>query len=430
MIDATHDPQATSWVTSANGHPDFPIQNLPLGVLSYGTGSPRVVVAIGDMALDVGRLLNGGFLEGEAALAAQMASGQSLNALFAIGPGPRRALRTRVFELLSANGRERAPDDALKPIADAVVHLPAFIGDYTDFYAGIHHAMNVGKLFRPDSPLLPNYKHVPIGYHGRSSSVRPSGAPVVRPTGQRKAPDGDVPVFGPSQRLDYELELGVWIGPGNQLGSRIPIASAAAHIAGLSLLNDWSARDLQAWEYQPLGPFLAKSFITTVSPWVVTSEALEPYRVPQPPRPEGDPAPLPYLAGGQAYSIELEVLLETPAMREKMLAPQRLSRTEATNLYWTVEQLVAHHTVNGCNLQAGDLLGTGTISAPRPDGYGSLLELTGGGKNAVDVASGETRTFLQDGDTVIMRGRAHAPGRVSIGFGECRGTVAPSPAVS
>jgi fumarylacetoacetase len=430
MIDGTHDPQASSWVTSANGHPDFPIQNLPLGVLSFGTGAPRVVVAIGDMALDVGRLLNGGFFKGEAALAAQMAAGQWLNPLFAMGAAPRRALRARLFELLSSTSAERAPEDAFLPIADGIVHLPAFIGDYTDFYAGIHHAVNVGKLFRPDNPLLPNYKHVPIGYHGRSSSVRPSGAPVVRPTGQRKSPDGDVPVFGPSQRLDYELELGVWIGPGNQLGSRIPIASASAHIVGLSLLNDWSARDLQAWEYQPLGPFLAKSFITSVSPWVVTSEALAPYRVPQPPRPDGDPAPLPYLTGGEAYSIELEVLIETPAMRDNKLSPHRLSITEATNLYWTVEQLIAHHTVNGCNLQAGDLLGTGTISASRPDGYGSLLELTGGGKSPITLASGETRTFLQDGDTVIMRGHAHAPGRVSIGFGECRGTVAPSPPVS
>ncbi len=430
MIDRTHDPKATSWVASANGHSDFPIQNLPLGVLSHGSGPPRASVAIGDMALDLTHLLNGGLLRGEAELAARAASGASLNALLALGSGPRRALRQRIFELLVDGGSERAPAEALSPIADATMHLPAFIGDYTDFYAGIHHAMNVGKLFRPDNPLLPNYKHVPIGYHGRASSVRASGAAVVRPSGQRKSPEGDVPVFGPSQRLDYELELGVWVGPGNALGSRIPIASAEAHIAGLCLLNDWSARDLQAWEYQPLGPFLAKSFVTSVSPWIVTSEALEPYRVAQAPRPEGDPQPLPYLQGGRAYALELEVLLETEGMRAKKLAPHRLSRTEATNLYWTVEQLVAHHTVNGCNLQAGDLLGTGTISAAQPDGYGSLLELTGGGKNAITLPSGETRTFLQDGDTLIMRGQARAPGRVSIGFGECRGSVAPSPALS
>lgn len=430
MIDSTHDPKAVSWVASANGHSDFPIQNLPFGVLSHGSGPPRASVAIGDMALDLGRLLNGGFLRGEAELAARAASGASLNALLALGSGPRRALRQRIFELLVDGGSERAPADALSAIADATMHLPAFIGDYTDFYAGIHHAVNVGKLFRPENPLLPNYKHVPIGYHGRASSVRVSGAPVVRPSGQRKSPDGDVPVFGASQRLDYELELGVWVGPGNALGTRIPIASAEAHIAGLCLLNDWSARDMQAWEYQPLGPFLAKSFVTSVSPWIVTAEALEPYRVAQAARPEGDPQPLPYLQGGRAFSLELEVLLETEGMRAKKLGAHRLSHTEATNLYWTVEQLVTHHTVNGCNLQAGDLLGTGTISAPRPDGYGSLLELTGGGKNAITLPSGETRTFLQDGDTLIMRGKAHAPGRVSIGFGEVRGSVAPTPAVS
>lgn len=427
MIDATHDPKAVSWVTSANGHADFPIQNLPLGMISYGGGAPRAAIAIGDMALDLGRLLNGGFLRGEAELAAQAASGASLNALLALGPGPRRALRKRLFELLVNGGGERAPSEALSAIADGVMHLPAFIGDYTDFYAGIHHAVNVGKLFRPDNPLLPNYKHVPIGYHGRASSVRASGAPVVRPSGQRKSPDGDIPVFGPSQRLDYELELGVWVGPGNALGTRIPIDEAAEHIAGLCLLNDWSARDVQAWEYQPLGPFLAKSFITSVSPWIVTSEALAPYRLAQAARPEGDPAPLAYLNGGQAFAIDLEVLLETRTMRDEKLPAHRLSHTEVTNLYWTVEQLVTHHTVGGCNLQAGDLLGTGTISAPRPDGFGSLLELTGGGKNPITLPNGETRTFLQDGDSVIMRGKAQAPGRVSIGFGEVRGTVAPSP---
>jgi fumarylacetoacetase len=305
------------------------------------------------------------------------------------------------------------------------------VGDYTDFYAGIHHATNVGRQFRPDNPLLPNYKHVPIGYHGRSSSVCASGTPVRRPRGQRRPPaDEAMPVFGPSRRLDFELELAVWIGPGNALGSTIPIGEATEHIAGFGLLNDWSARDIQAWEYQPLGPFLAKSFATSVSSWVVTPEALAPFRVPQPSRPAGDPAPLDYLfdpADQQqgAFDIELEVLLMTGCLRDRGLAPHRLAISTTRHLYWTVAQLVAHHASNGCNLQPGDLFGSGTISAPTADGFGSLLEITEGGRQPVTLASGNTRTFLEDGDEVIFRARATREGYVSIGFGEVRGTVVP-----
>uniref|UniRef100_UPI0026188D6A fumarylacetoacetase n=1 Tax=Novosphingobium sp. TaxID=1874826 RepID=UPI0026188D6A len=293
------------------------------------------------------------------------------------------------------------------------------------------HATNIGRQFRPDNPLLPNYKHVPIGYHGRASSVRPSGVPVVRPKGQRKPPEAEQPVYGPCARLDYELELGVWIAQGNEPGDPIAIGTAVDHVAGFCLLNDWSARDLQAWEYQPLGPFLAKNFHTTVSPWVITAEALAPFRVAQPPRPAGDPAPLPYLwdDGDQArgaLAVDLEVLISTAAMRAAGLPPHRLSHGPATNMYWTVAQIVAHHASNGCDLRPGDLLGTGTISAPTPDGYGSLMELSTGGKTPVTLPSGETRSFLEDGDEVILAATARAAGFAAIGFGECRATVLPA----
>jgi fumarylacetoacetase len=312
------------------------------------------------------------------------------------------------------------------------MHLPARIGDYTDFYVGIHHAANVGKLFRPENPLLPNYKYVPVGYHGRASSIRVSGVPVVRPRGQCKMPDAAEPIVVPTGRLDYEVELGVWIGPGNALGTNIPIGEAGDHIAGFCLLNDWSARDFQMWEYQPLGPFLAKNFHSTISPWVVTIEALAPFRIAQPPRPKGDPRPLVYLADKDdqahgALAITLEAALSTASMREAGMEAVRLSRAAASNMYWTVNQVVAHHASNGCNLTPGDLLGTGTISAPVKDGYGSLLELTNGGKEPIIMPSGESRTFLEDGDEVSLRAVAAAPGFVSIGFGECRAVVTPSP---
>jgi fumarylacetoacetase len=322
------------------------------------------------MVLDLSAAHAAGLFSGEAARAAEAASDGALNALFALGAGPRRALRARLSELLAEGGAEAERlRKALHRAADCAMRLPARIGDYTDFYVGIHHAANVGKLFRPDNPLLPNYKWVPIGYHGRASSVVPSGTPIRRPNGQRKRADEAAPSFGPCRNLDYELELGVWIGPGNALGEPIPVGEAAGHVAGYCLLNDWSARDIQAWEYQPLGPFLAKSFGSTVSPWVVTPEALAPFRAPQRPRPEGDPAPLPYLLDGAdqregALALELEVLLLTPGLQEKGLAPHRLALSDARHMYWTAAQMVAHHASNGCNLAPGDLLGTGTISAP------------------------------------------------------------------
>jgi fumarylacetoacetase len=423
-------------VASANGHPDFPIQNLPLGVFTPpgGGAGPRAGAAIGDMVLDLAAAHAAGLFSGEAARAAEVAAtGGALNALFALGAGPRRSLRARLSELLAEGGAEADRlRGALHRAADCVLHLPARIGDYTDFFAGIHHATNTGKQFRPDNPLLPNYKWVPVAYHGRASSVMPSGTPIRRPNGQRKRPDEAVPSFGPCRNLDYELELGVWIGPGNALGEPVPIGGARERIAGYCLLNDWSARDIQGWEYQPLGPFLAKNFGTTVSPWVVTPEALAPFRVAQPPRPEGDPAPLPYLLDEAdqregALDLELEVLLLTPGLKEKNLPPHRVALSNARHLYWTPAQMVAHHACNGCDLRPGDLFGSGTITAPGEEGYGSLLEATQGGRRPLALASGEERRFLEDGDEVVLRARARREGFATIGFGECRGAVLPAP---
>jgi fumarylacetoacetase len=436
MIDETHSAARRSWVSSANGHSDFPIQNLPLGVFIPPGGPARGGVAIGDEIFDLAAALEIGLFDGLAAQAAEAASGATLNPLFGLGSEARRALRRRVSEILDADGRERARIEALRArllhrAEDCRLELPAAIGDYTDFFAGIHHATNAGKLFRPDNPLLPNYKYVPIGYHGRASSIGASGAELRRPNGQRKGASEAVPSFGPSRSLDYELELGVWIGPGNALGTPIAIAEAANHIAGFCLLNDWSARDIQGWEYQPLGPFLGKSFLTTISPWVVTPEALAPFRTAQATRPAGDPAPLPYLwdAADQAagaFDIELEVFLLTQALASNGYPPHRLSLSNARHLYWTVAQLVTHHSSGGCNLRAGDLFGTGTISAPSDDGLGSLLEISAGGRRPLALPSGETRRFLEDGDTVIMRAHCRREGFASIGFGGCRGTVAPA----
>ena len=428
-LDATHDPALRSWVPGADGHADFPIQNLPLGIFSSAGAGKRGGVAIGDHVLDLPAALAAGLFVGEAARAAEAASGETLNGFLALGAAPRRALRARLSEILSLGSDDRAwAEPCLRPMADCTLHLPAQVGDYTDFYVGIHHATNIGKVFRPDNPLLPNYKYVPIGYHGRASSLRVSGTDVRRPKGQLKAPEAEAPRFAPCERLDYELELGIWVGPGNELGEPVPVGEAAAHVAGYCLLNDWSARDIQAWEYQPLGPFLSKSFITSVSPWVVTAEALEPFRRAQPARPEGDPRPLPYLYDDNdqahgAFDIELEVLLLTEGLREKGLPPQRLTLSNSLSMYWTVAQMVAHHSVNGCQLQPGDLFGSGTLSGAEPGQFGSLLEITAGGKQPVQLASGETRRFLEDGDEVILRARCKREGHVSIGFGECRGKV-------
>jgi fumarylacetoacetase len=428
-LDETHDPARQSWVESANGHADFPIQNLPFGVFSVGNGEPRIGVAIGDMILDLKALSGAGLLDEHWSLALGLSS---LNAWFAHGPKDGSALRKRLSDLLSNETYRHAVDKHLVRQASAEMHLPCAIGDYTDFYVGIHHATNVGRQFRPDNPLLPNYKYVPIGYHGRASSVRVSGQAVIRPKGQRKPPDADLPDYGPSRRLDYELELGIFIGPGNPLGQPIPIGEAADHIAGYCLLNDWSARDLQAWEYQPLGPFLAKNFLTSISPWVVTPEALAPFRRPMAQRPAGDPAPLPYLSDEEDQSagglgIQLEVALQTAKMRETGQAPQQLSRGEAAAaMYWSAAQIVTHHASNGCNLQPGDLIGTGTLSTSEQTGLGSLLEISKGGKEPIALPNGENRSFLEDGDELRLAARCEADGAVTIGFGSCTGRVLPA----
>ena len=421
MIDDTHDANLTSWVTSAQGHRDFPIQNLPFGTFSPPDEAPRPGMAIGDSIIELQALVAAGLIQAApASLAPVLAT-----------PALRQSLRQQMSRLLSDPACREAALPYLHVAGDCRLHVPVTIGDYTDFYAGIHHAQNVGALFRPDNALLPNYKHVPIGYHGRASSIRPSGTPVTRPKGQTRAPDAELPVFAPSKRLDFELELGIWVGPGNDLGQAIAIKDARQHIAGFCLLNDWSARDLQAWEYQPLGPFLAKNFLTTISSWIITPEAMAPYYTAQAPRPEGDPRPLPYLwddadqAKG-ALNLSLEVALQTAKMRAAGMAPQVLSHSHARHMYWTAAQLLTHHASNGCNLQTGDLLGTGTLSGPTPDSAGSLLELSVGGKNPVTLASGETRAFLDDGDELILSARAEKDGFVTIGFGDCRGRILPA----
>jgi fumarylacetoacetase len=434
-LDVTHDPRLRSWVASAGDTSDFPLQNLPFGIVAGGptdtAGVPRGAVRIGDDILDLRLLAASGLLQGQARAAAQAADAGTLNAFFDLGPGPRRALRAALHGLLVEGAAHQATvASLLAPAASAENLLPASIGDYTDFYVGIHHATNVGAIFRPDNPLLPNYKWVPIGYHGRASSVTVSGTPFKRPYGQLRAPDGGEPVFAPTRRLDFELELGVWIGPSTRLGEPVGIDQAEHHVAGLCLLNDWSARDVQAWEYQPLGPFLAKNFATTVSPWVVTPEALAPYRVAMC-RPEGDPAPLPYLDSAQHRSaggidVELDVLLSTAAMRQAGQAPCLVSRSSTRHMYWSIAQMVTHHTSNGCDLRAGDLLGSGTLSAPSPDGLGSLLEITRAGAEPLSLPDGEFRTFLQDGDQVTLRARARRDGAATIGFGECTAIVQPA----
>jgi fumarylacetoacetase len=425
MIDESNNPALTSWCASAQGS-DFPIQNLPLGIFSVGERRRRPGVAIGDYVLDltaIADLLDEDWREDLAQ--------PVLNGWLARGHRAQRALRLRLQELLSDERYRDDVEEALIGQTEARTHVPCLIGDYTDFYVGIHHATNVGKQFRPDNPLLPNYKYLPIGYHGRASSVRASGEPVIRPSGQRKAPDSDAPEYGPSRRLDYELELGIWIGEGNELGQPIPICEAGDHIAGYCLLNDWSARDLQAWEYQPLGPFLAKNFLTSVSPWVVTSQALAPFRAPMQPRPVGDPEPLPYLDDpadreSGTLSIELEVTLTTEKTRQAGLAPQILSRGSANAaMYWSAAQIVAHHSSNGCNLQPGDLIGTGTLSTNSAGGLGSLLEISQGGKQPLSLPTGETRSFLENGDEVTLSAWCEGEG-VRIGFGECVGRVVAS----
>ena len=433
-IDETHDPRLTSWVSTANrAGCDFPIQNLPFAVFRRaGSAEPlRCGVGIGDAILDLTALGAGAAGEDAVAQAVAACAQPAMNALMALGAPAWLALRRWLSRVLRAGAGEAGRlAAALVAQSAAQFAVPARIGDYTDFYTSIHHAAAVGRLFRPDQPLLPNYKWVPIAYHGRASSIIVSGTGVRRPRGQLLARGAECPHVGPSERLDYELELGVFIGRGNRLGEPIPIERAEEHVFGLCLLNDWSARDLQAWEYQPLGPFLAKNFATTVSPWVVTLEALAPFRAPWR-RLAPDPSPLPYLdcselrAAG-AVEIELEVALETAAMRARNLAPQRLSQSDFRDSYWSIAQMVAHHTINGCNLAPGDLLGTGTQSGPLPEQAGSLLELTAAGTRPLILPDAERRAFLCDGDRVILRGGCRRPGFVRIGFGEATGLVLPS----
>ncbi len=434
QLNSTHDPQRTSWVPSANdGNSDFPIQNLPHGIFRRkGSGQAwRGGVAIGDQIVDMAAAVAAGVFTGDALPVARAAAEPTLNHLMSLGPKPLSVLRDALSKALQTGSAQEA---ALKPClvaqSEAEYTVPARIGDYTDFYTSVHHATNIGRLFRPDNPLMPNYKWIPIGYHGRASSVIVSGQDFHRPRGQVKAPDADAPVLKPSARMDIELELAVFIGQGNALGDAVGIDAAEDHIFGLALFNDWSARDIQPWEYQPLGPFLAKNFASTVSPWVVTMEALAPYRVPFT-RPAADPQPLPYLASsahsaGGGFDIQLEALIETSQMRQAQSAPVRLALTNYRHAYWSAAQMVAHHTVNGCNLQAGDLLGTGTLSGPTLDAACALIELTAGGKNPIHLPNGEVRTWVEDGDAILLRGWCEKPGAARIGFGECVGRVLPA----
>ena len=439
-LDFTHDPGRTSWIATANApDADFPIQNLPFGVFRRRSGgsddTARVGVAIGDQVLDLvaaERLAPSLFDLHAAVLDACVHP--TLYALMAMGREPLRALRAEVSKVLDSRNAAASEQlgAALVPLADVEMQLPARIGDYTDFYASIYHATNVGSMFRPDNALLPNYKYVPIGYHGRSSSIVTTDTPVRRPVGQRKGPNEVEPSVGLSRALDYECEVGVLIGAGNTLGTPIPLNEAEQHMFGLCLVNDWSARDVQSWEYQPLGPFLAKNFATSISPWVVTMDALAPFRAPAFARPAGDPDPLPYLStpendSGGGVAITLEVRLQSASMRARGDAPSAVSRTSFTHMYWTLAQLVTHHTMGGCNLRPGDLLASGTVSGPTKAERGCLLELTLRGAEPLTLPGGETRAFLEDGDLVEMTAWCEAPGARRIGFGTVRGVVNGAP---
>ena len=431
MLNETHAPELKSWVESANQpNCDFPIQNLPHGVFRR-QGSDETFrggVAIGDMILDLPGACAAGAFRGSARDAAEMAGASALNGLMAMGPAAWSALRFCLSQILRAGAPEADRLQAcLVPQSAAEYAVPAQIGDYTDFFTSYNHMINAGRIFQPDKAELPNFKWLPIAYHGRASSVEISGSNFPRPLGQTRPPDADHPVFGPTKRLDYEMELGFFVGAGNRRGEPIAIDDAEDHIFGLCLLNDWSARDVQGWESQPLGPFLAKNFLTSLSPWIVTLEALAPYRCDLP-RQAGDPPTLPHLrAGGRrergGIDIQLEVSLLTPTSGGAEL---RLSRSSFKHGYWSLAQMLTHHTEGGCNLRPGDLIGTGTQSGPARGEEGCLLELSAGGREPVRLANGESRTFLEDGDTVVLRGWCARPGFARIGFGECRGTVRPA----
>ena len=428
----TLDPQRCSFVQSANQpESDFPIQNLPYGVFrrAHTDEAFRVGIAIGDQIFDPSGMQD--LFSAPARAAARACASSSLNELMSLSSESLDALRRDVANLLDERtsvSNRSAVTRGLVPMADAQMSLPVRIGDFTDFYASVFHATNAGRIIRPDNPLLPNYKYLPVAYHSRVSSIQLSGAQVRRPNGQIKPPQLDQPQFGPSARLDYETELGLYIGTGSTLGNPIPVSSAGQHVFGFCLLNDWSARDIQVWEYQPLGPFLAKNFATTVSAWVVPAAALRPYRTPAWVRAVGDPAPLPHLSDPDdqrygAIDIKLETYLLTAKMRQASAGAHKLSSASFANTYWTVAQMIAHHTSNGCNLLTGDLLGSGTVSGPDAGSWGSLLELTHGGAQPLHLPNGETRRFLEEGDEIILRGHCSRQGAARIGFGECRGTV-------
>ncbi len=437
-MNQTHDPALTSWIESANSpDTDFPIQNLPFGVFSRkGDMERRVGIAIGDQIVDVGESLSANLWTGKARDIARWCDRPNLNELMQAPKESLSQFRARLSELLAGTPGDDSvinplPPGALVPMAEAEMFAPAEIGDYTDFYASIYHATNVGRLFRPESPLLPNYKYVPIGYHGRASSIVISGAEVTRPNGQILPSGSQTPVFGPTQMLDYEAEVGFFVGRGNERGISVPIDEAEDHLFGICLVNDWSARDIQSWEYQPLGPFLSKNFATTISPWVVTWEALEPYRVPAFFRPPGDPQPLPYLASEKdrnegGIDLNIEVYIRSMLMREGRLRPSRLSLASVADMYWTAAQMLAHHTSNGCNMKSGDLLASGTVSGPDQGSQGCLLELTRRGAQPFVLPTGEERKFLHDGDEIISRGYFKREGAARIGLGECSGIVASS----
>ena len=433
-LNETHDAALISFVASANdGTTDFPIQNLPFAVFRRATSDEpfRGGVAIGDQIIDLAWLNRARVLTGDAAAACEAAADATLNRLMAMGSAASSALRLALSRALRVGSAFEAQLHAgLVAQSDAEYALPAHIGDYTDFYTSVYHATNIGRQFRPDNPLLPNYKWVPIGYHGRASSIAISGQSFPRPVGQLMPPGAEAPTLAPCKRMDYELEMGIFIGSGNVLGTRIGIDNAESHVFGLCLLNDWSARDIQGWEYQPLGPFLSKNFASTISPWIVTLEALAPYRNAWT-RDASDPQPLPYLdstvlRGEGAFDIQLEVLIMTDKMRAQTLPPHRICLTNYRHAYWAVSQLVAHHTVNGCNLQPGDLLGTGTLSGPTASEAGALIELTVGGKQPISLPSGESRTFLEDGDSITLRAHCEKSGAARVGFGTCTGTVLPA----
>ena len=435
-IDHTHEVSARSWVESANQEGgDFPLQNLPFGVfrLRDRPGPARCGVAIGDQVFDVGRAAAA--FTGPAHEVARACAQDTLNGVMPMPAPALTAFRHQVFDLLhagNAQGQQCLTEvEALVPMATVEMVLPVRVAGYTDFFASVHHATNAGRLFRPDQPLLPNYKHVPVGYNGRAASVQVSDEPVQRPRGQLRRPGSDAPVYLPCERLDHEVELGLLVGRGSQRGTPLAVGQAWPHVFGVCLLNDWSARDIQSWEAQPLGPFLAKSFATSLSPWVVTAAALAPFRAPAATRPEGDPVPLPYLwdeedqAGG-ALHIEIDAWFSTSRMRREGLAPHRLSRSSSAALYWTPAQMLAHHTSNGSPLQTGDLIGTGTISGADDEAMGSLLEITRGGQIPFRLSSGEERRFLEDGDELTLVARCERPGFRRIGFGQCRGVIVPA----